>query len=247
MSKELTTQSNLMIVTRQDMEAQKAQKALLKEFVSGQLVEAQFKDEKAQDYGDGDFGIIPGTKKKVLLKPGAEKLLQLFNLGARFKLVNKEVDKDMNFAMYEYECEIFSRRTGNVISTCIGTTNSQEKKWKSRTVWEKGEGGRSKSRQEETPIFDVLNTLSKMAQKRALIGATILATAASDFFTQDLEPEETERPKEKDVTPKEPVKAEAAPECCGKPMMVSKYPDKDTGEFPLYCPKCKNKVTQAAS
>lgn len=36
-------------------------------------------------------------------------------------------------------------------------------------------------------IFDQINTIQKMAQKRALVGAVLLATAASEFFTQDLE------------------------------------------------------------
>lgn len=35
-------------------------------------------------------------------------------------------------------------------------------------------------------IFDQVNTLQKMAQKRALIGAVLLATSASEFFTQDV-------------------------------------------------------------
>src|ERR1019366_2175475 len=34
---------------------------------------------------------------------------------------------------------------------------------------------------------DVVNTIQKMAQKRALVAATLLATSASEFFTQDVE------------------------------------------------------------
>jgi hypothetical protein len=34
---------------------------------------------------------------------------------------------------------------------------------------------------------DVVNTIQKMAQKRALVAATLIATSASEFFTQDLE------------------------------------------------------------
>ena len=34
---------------------------------------------------------------------------------------------------------------------------------------------------------DVVNTLQKMAQKRALVGATLLAVNGSDYFTQDVE------------------------------------------------------------
>lgn len=36
-------------------------------------------------------------------------------------------------------------------------------------------------------IFALVNTLDKMAQKRALIAATLIAVNASEFFTQDLE------------------------------------------------------------
>ncbi len=42
-------------------------------------------------------------------------------------------------------------------------------------------------------IFDQVNTLLKMAQKRAHVSATINATSASEFFTVDIEPEEATR------------------------------------------------------
>lgn len=36
-------------------------------------------------------------------------------------------------------------------------------------------------------VFSIVNTIDKMAQKRALIAAVLVATNASDFFTQDIE------------------------------------------------------------
>ena len=36
-------------------------------------------------------------------------------------------------------------------------------------------------------IFDQINTLQKMAIKRSLVGAVLIATGASEYFTQDLE------------------------------------------------------------
>ncbi len=36
-------------------------------------------------------------------------------------------------------------------------------------------------------IFDQINTIQKMAQKRSLVGAVLIATGATEFFTQDLE------------------------------------------------------------
>ena len=44
---------------------------------------------------------------------------------------------------------------------------------------------------------DLVNTMQKMAQKRSLVAATLIATNASEFFTQDLEleDEQEERPR----------------------------------------------------
>lgn len=36
-------------------------------------------------------------------------------------------------------------------------------------------------------IYDQLNTICKMAQKRAFVGATVMGARASDYFTQDIE------------------------------------------------------------
>jgi hypothetical protein len=36
-------------------------------------------------------------------------------------------------------------------------------------------------------VADLVNTIQKMAQKRALVAATLIATSASEFFTQDIE------------------------------------------------------------
>ncbi|MGA8577796.1 MAG: hypothetical protein WB579_03895, partial [Bryobacteraceae bacterium] len=36
-------------------------------------------------------------------------------------------------------------------------------------------------------VADAVNTVQKMAQKRALVAATLIATSASEFFTQDME------------------------------------------------------------
>ncbi len=67
-------------------------------------------------------------------------------------------------------------------------------------------------------VFDVVNTIDKMAQKRALVAAVLVATNASEFFTQDLEDFDSDTgnvltgktaPMIKAPTPIEPVKSEA--------------------------------------
>jgi hypothetical protein len=248
-------QTTILPVTRQDMEAMKAQRELLKEFIASQLKEADFSDRNSAGFGEGDFGVIPGTKKKCLLKPGSEKLLRLFQLGVRVRLSDKEIDRHANFALFTYRAEVYHLRTNVVIAECEGSTNSQETKYRERTVWKKKKlaNGKevSESTKEETPIFDVLNTLMKMAQKRAIIGATILATSASDFFTQDMEMDEDDlasaQTQAKTDSPESPhAEPEAAPECCGKTMMVSKYPNKETGNIDWYCLKCKTSKPRAA-
>lgn len=146
--------------------------------------------------GSGDYGVIPGAgKKKVLLKPGAEKLMMLFGLGVRVREVSNEIDRYENFASYSYEAEVYHLKSGIVKANCIGTTSSWEKKYKERSVYVNGVF----AGKEATPISDILNTLQKMAQKRAIVGAVILATGASDYFTQDEEDIEAQKPQQKEA------------------------------------------------
>lgn len=131
---------------------------LLKDFVSSQLQEGS------------DYGRVPGCgPKPALLKPGAEKLLRLFNLGSRIISKQEMIDWDKKRATFCYCIEIFNLKTGQAIAQCEGYTSSEERKYA------KGDMGSQ------------LNTLSKMAQKRAMVGAVLIATSASDFFVADIE------------------------------------------------------------
>lgn len=75
-------------------------------------------------------------------------------------------------------------------------------------------------------IADIVNTLQKMAQKRAYIAAVLLATNASEYFTQDIEDfidadfvvVETE--KKQPAKPKQPAKQNEAPEWFDEPTLV---------------------------
>lgn len=131
---------------------------------------------------DSDYGIIPGVKKESLYKPGAEKLANIFQLGSRIIKSEKQIDLKENFAMISITVETFHLPTGKAISQCEGICNSQEKKYKTRKNY-----STKPPTEEVTPIGDILNTLTKMAQKRAYVGAVIIATGASDFFTMDVE------------------------------------------------------------
>lgn len=142
------------------VQAMKVQREQLKSFVKSQMIEGV------------DFGLIPGTQKPSLYKPGAEKLCNIFQLGSRIvgePIVVMDRDPANAFAMFTYTVEVFHIPSGKAIAQCQGSANSNEKKYMRK------------------PIGDLLNTLQKMAQKRAHVGAVISATGASDFFTQDLE------------------------------------------------------------
>ena len=173
---------------------------------------------------DTDFGIIPGTSTKVLLKPGAEKLSTLFGLHPRFTLEDKMEDWDKGRFYYRYRCTLFDG-TGMIVADSEGSCNSLEKKyrWRDRKrkcpqcgnetiikgrqeygggwlCWQKRGGcgakfqdgdqaieGQQTGQIENPEPFDLVNTLQKMAQKRALVAAVLVATGASEFFTQDIE------------------------------------------------------------
>ncbi|HEV2761872.1 MAG TPA: hypothetical protein VGV38_02665 [Pyrinomonadaceae bacterium] len=178
---------------------------------------------------DVDYGVIPGTDKLTLLKPGAEKLTTFFGLSTRFQLLERIEDwtgaayGGEPFFYYLYRCRLY--RGDLLIAEADGSCNSREQKYRwreaQRTCPECGQAAIIKGREEygggyvcfrkkggcgakflvgdatiesqqtgrvpNADIADQVNTLQKMGQKRALVGATLLAVNASEFFTQDVE------------------------------------------------------------
>jgi hypothetical protein len=163
-----------LALTRDAVTQLQQHRSLLMEYVQSQLRK------------DVDFGIVPGTDKPTLYKPGAEKMRTLFSLQAMTVMADKELDRPGNFAMFTYRTEIRDKY-GNLLATCEGSCNSQEKKYRERNTYKWVNKKKEKVGTEATPVCDVLNTLQKMAQKRSFVGAIILATGASDFFNQDID------------------------------------------------------------
>src|ERR1043166_7988381 len=163
-----------------------------------------------------DFGLIPGVAKPSLFKPGAEKLLNIFGLGVRHIPLAQIEDWDKPFFAYSYRAEVYVLRSGVVISDCEGSCNSYEDKYRYRVVmsWDatdedkkkavkvkerkkrKGNGTFKVYYVPNSEPFSLVNTLKKMAQKRAMIGAVLIATRASEEYTQDVEDQEHETPSE---------------------------------------------------
>lgn len=136
---------------------------------------------------DRDYGVIPGVKKASLLKPGAERINTAYGVMPRFSIVHQEVDhhaeitwqkrpkygdpeSGISYGLYAYtvRCELVNRATGEIVADCIGACSSMESKYIDRPR-------------------DSQNTVLKMAEKRAYVGATLLAYGLSDQFTQDVE------------------------------------------------------------
>lgn len=174
-----------------------------------------------------DYGLIPGSKKPSLLKPGAEKLSSFFNLVPQFEELTVEEDwtgerhNKEPFFYYKIRCKLF--RGDQAVAECIASINSWESKYRWRTAnrncpecgkpallqskdkpewfcWRKKDGcghtfplndaritSQKEGRVPNPDIFDQVNTLSKMGQKRALIGAVLLGVNASELFSQDLD------------------------------------------------------------
>lgn len=116
-----------------------------------------------------DFGTIPGTNKPTLFKPGAEKLCRLFGLRPTFEIIDSMVEFEKPLFHYHYRCTLY--HNGELVATGDGNCNSFESKYK----------------KQQYKIFDLTNTICKMAQKRALVAAVLSSCGASQFFTQDLE------------------------------------------------------------
>ena len=114
-----------------------------------------------------DFGIIPGTGKPTLLKPGAEKILMMMGLRSEFEIVDSTRDFEKGFFQYQVRCKLL--RGNTVITEGLGACNTREKKYM------------------KMDPYTMDNTVLKMAKKRALVDAALLVASLSDVFTQDLE------------------------------------------------------------
>lgn len=126
---------------------------------------------------DVDFGVIPGTRKPTLLKPGAEKLCQLFSLRPKLELISSVQDwtgqqHGLDFPLFSFHYRVSLYRCGELLAEGEGVCSSAEYKYR---------------KQGQQGIYNSVNTICKMAQKRALVAAVLVACGASEFFTQDME------------------------------------------------------------
>ncbi len=193
------------------IELAKEQRKLLADYIEGYMVD------------DVDYGVIPGTERKdkngrdiskpTLLKPGAEKLVDIFQCEPTYDILSCNEDFDKPLFSYSMRCQLHSRSTGVKLAEGVGAANSKESRHQRRKFtcpqcgqteyckkskkeegyycWQKIGGCGWKGPQAEQTKGDgdliVQNTVLKMAKKRALVDAAIALGRCSDLFTQDLE------------------------------------------------------------
>jgi hypothetical protein len=114
-----------------------------------------------------DYGVVPGTDKPTLLKPGAEKILMMMGLQSEFEIVDSTRDFENGFFQYQVRCKL--HKGDMLITEGLGSCNTKERKYAKQDP------------------YSIDNTVLKMAKKRALVDAALLVASLSDVFTQDLE------------------------------------------------------------
>ena len=145
-----------------------------------------------------DYGIVPGTDKPTLLKPGAEKLCEIYGFSKWVEILHQTEDYDRPLFAYTVKVRLVSKIAGFTEAEGVGAANSREKKFVKQDA------------------FTIQNTLLKMAKKRALVDAVLSATRSSGLFTQDIEdldlpqPITAPKPQPTATTPSTPV---ATPTC----------------------------------
>jgi ssDNA-binding Zn-finger/Zn-ribbon topoisomerase 1 len=223
-----------------------------------------------------DYGVIPGTEKKTLYKPGAEKLCTLFGLSWRLIPVDQVMDwtgKEHDgepFFWFSYRCQL--QHGGIFVGESEGSCSSWEKKYRYRQGERKcptcGKAAIIKGKAEygggwlcfakkggcnakftaddkriteqavgqikNPDIHDLVNTIQKMAEKRAFVGSTVLAVNASEFFSGDIgEIDYTESELEEREAAEVTRKANTAAEVQAKMQAASKSLRGDQGDDDL--------------
>ena len=192
---------------------------------------------------DQDYGIIPGTQKPTLLKPGAEKIAKLLGLADHYSIIDQKEDWDKPFFRYLIKCSLVNVLGDTTVSEGLGECNSYESKYRWRWFSERDlPAGVDKSklvsqerhsraggkwmmyRFENDDIFSQVNTILKMAKKRALVDAVLSAGRLSNIFTQDME-DITPLSEEKTEPELSPIRRRVIDKLEGKPEAPTSTPE----------------------
>ena len=201
------------IITAEALTHETEQRKLLGEYVAKHMAEGT------------DYGIIPGTKNNTLLKPGAEKLCQLFRCIPEYVMEEKTENWETGLFHYRFTCRVTMQADGRVVAEGVGSCSTFESRYRYRTssrvcpacgkeaiikgkaeygggwlCFKKKDGcgakfvdgdqsieGQATGRVVNPDLHDCVNTVLKIAKKRALVDAAIALARCSDIFMQDME------------------------------------------------------------
>ncbi len=127
----------------------------------------QYRNLLAGFKGNIDCRLIPSRKGDTftLTKAGAEKICRFFGLNySMIPLAQTRLDFEQNVFYYAYECQLSYSNV--IVGNGFGNCNNRESKYV------------------KAYSPDILNTIDKMAQKRALVSAVLFTTGGSRFFGQ---------------------------------------------------------------
>lgn len=215
------------VALRETMVQDAEQRAVLGEYIKAQMVEGE------------DYGVLPGTNndrskgavRKVLFKPGAEKLIGLFRCVPKFHVDGSVEQWDTGLFHYRIRCDIVLQDDeAIVVASGLGSCSTYESKYRWRNAdrtcpncgaaailrskyppkdypddepgwycFSKKGGcganfehaddritGQTTGRVQNPDILDTVNTVLKMAKKRAAVDAALSLSRCSDIFTQDV-------------------------------------------------------------
>lgn len=110
-----------------------------------------------------------GGGKPTLLKSGAEKMNILMGYSATYDKTKEVMNPTDQTYYVEIKCVLRHAKSNCIVAEGIASCNNKEKA------------------RMNIPFYDSLNTVLKVAEKRAYVAATLNANALSQFYTQDLD------------------------------------------------------------
>ncbi|MDD4987171.1 MAG: hypothetical protein PHQ43_15645, partial [Dehalococcoidales bacterium] len=83
-----------------------------------------------------DYGVIKGTNKPTLLKPGGEKVMRLLHLRDIYTIEQSHEDFSAPLFFYRMKCQLVYVPTGEVVTEGVGCCSSMEGKYRWRWLTE---------------------------------------------------------------------------------------------------------------
>ena len=135
------------------------------------FIRSRFKE--SEHYMDG---ATFGSKKRVLLQPGAQLIHYAHGHAVDFEILKGAMDAPKSDTPYTITIKAVVRKHGDVVGHGLGSCTS--------LIWS---GKESRYRDRAVDPDKTHNATLKIAKKRALVDSCLNTTAAAEFFAQDIE------------------------------------------------------------